>query len=265
MTKPTIVDLRDLLFKAKEIRALNEGSDLRNKNLAYLKDEIKKKIRVDMKSTNIGEIIKNLEDIITKFKNSSDYWNVNVYKKNAEINITKVRKTVAEFNFHEKKMMICGRGVDKHPDFFPRFSTPTSDIESNLYVTVDHDPDYKHYITRKGNYALCIIVDPAVAEKVLDLGGDIFWFAPDFMDYPLPQISIGKIPRGNSGLAAVSLSSYFGAKFILLSGISLTGSYNQFIEGQTLIFEKLRKEEIKIFSMDGVLAQQLSYDDWCKI
>ena len=68
----------------------------------------------------------------------------------------------------------------------------------------------------------------------------------------------------NSGLASISLSSYFNAKSILLSGVKLTGLYAKFLEGKKLVFENASKNKTKIFSLDGVLAAKTTFDDWCK-
>lgn len=195
----------------------------------------------------------------------NNYWNPEIFKKNASLNINQVKKTIADIQFNEEKVLICGRGESSHPDFYPRFSTPTTNIDSTFYVTVDHHPSYAQYITKKGSYALSLIVDPIISEKIHDLEGEVFWFSHDFLDYDLPKIISGKFPRGNSGLSAISLASYLNVKFILLSGIKFTGLYSQFFEGKEIVFENVNKFGAKIFSLDGIIADKLSYDDWCKL
>ena len=192
----------------------------------------------------------------------NNYWNTEIYEKNASVNIKQVKKTIADIQFNEEKVLICGRGESPHPDFYPRFSTPTTNIDSTFYVTVDHHPSYAQYITKKGSYALSLIVDPIISKKINDLGGKIFWFSHDFLDYDLPKIISGKFPRGNSGLSAISLASYLDVKFILLSGIKLSGDYAQFLEGKELVFDYLSKKGTKIFSLDGLLAKKLSLEGW---
>jgi hypothetical protein len=197
--------------------------------------------------------------------NPNDYWRPDIYEKNSAINIKNVEYTISDIKIELKKVLICGRGESSHPDFRPRFSTPTTNIESDFYVTVDHDPKYIQYITRKGNYALALIVDPAVPKKILKLGGKIFWFAPEYLDLNIPKITIGKFPRGNSGLATMMISSFLGAKNILLSGIKLTLDYSQFLEGKEIVFEKIRSNHTKLYSLDGILCEQISFEDWCKL
>jgi len=195
-----------------------------------------------------------------------NYWNPVIFKNNARINIKNVVTTINDLKFNEQKILVCGRRESSHPDFFPKFSTPTTNVESTLYVTVDHDPHYVEYITRKGNYALSLIVDPTVAKKISDIGGKIFWFSHEFLDDDLPKILCGKSLKSNSGLAAISLASYFGAKSILLSGITLSEKiYHQFHEGKKIVFENINTRRTKIFSLDGVLAKQLKFDDWCSM
>lgn len=195
----------------------------------------------------------------------NDYWNPEIYKINSEYNIKNVDYTIADIEFNKTKVMICGRGEFSHPNFHPRFSTPTTNIDSELYVTVDHDPNYVNYITRKGCYVLSLIVDPVIAKKILKMGGKIFWFSPDYFNFDIPKIIPGKFPIGNSGLSAISLASYLKVKFILLSGIQLTRKYNQYLDGKEIVFDNVTNSGTKIFSLDGVLAEKLSYDDWCNL
>lgn len=264
MKKLTIADLRDLHTKIGIIE--KEKHHLTNSEFfSVVREDIRKKMNLELRFDNLHEIKKTLEESIETIKKSPDYWNVDLYKKNAEINIKIVKNTIDDIVFHSNKVMICGRGEKQHPDFSPRFSTPTTNITSDLYITVDHDPAYTEFITRKGDYALCIIVDPSVPKKITELGCNIYWFSPEFFDYNIPKISIGKVPCGNSGLAAISLASYLKTKFILLSGIKLTEHYTQFIEGQKLVFDRVRNSGSKIFSLDGILAGQITIDQWHKL
>jgi len=192
-------------------------------------------------------------------------WDTSILRKNAEANIKELKTTIDDFELDENKVMVCGRGKDSHHDFRPRFSTPTVDIDSELYVTVDHSPFYSKHITRKGNYALCLIVDPKVPKKITSLGGTIYWFSPNYFDYDIPKITFGKGIIGNSGLASIVLASYFGAEFVLLSGIKLTGRYSQYLEGKEIVFRELKKRNVKIFSLDGILTEKISYKDWDSI
>lgn len=197
---------------------------------------------------------------------SKEYWNPELLKTNAEYNINKVERTISDFYSRPKKIMVCGRGTDKHPDFHPRFSTTSTDIESELYVLVDHTYYGKNTILRKGNYAISLIVHPLVPEKIKNVGGKIFWFSPDYLQNNLPKIKSGKYPKENSGLAAIALASYFGAENILLSGINLTTStYGQFLEGKDIVFTNVFNRGAKIFSLDGILAEEITYEKWCKI
>ncbi len=195
------------------------------------------------------------------FRKVPDYWDTDVYRENAEKNIRYVDKTIADIKFDDKKILVCGRGTTSHPNFSPRFSTPTTDIGSDLYVTVDHSPSYERFITRKGNYAICLITNPNVPKKILELGGSIYWFSPEYLDYEIPKIFFGK----NSGLAALAVASYFGAKFILLSGIFLTGPYTQFADGAKVVFNQIRKKGTKIFSLEGNLVDNITFDKWCDL
>jgi len=194
----------------------------------------------------------------------SNYWNPAIYQENAEINLKSVEKTIDDLQFIPKKFLLCGRGSSNHPSFTPRFSTPTTNIDSELYSTVDHDPKYADYITRSGMYAISLIVDPAVPKKILDLGGKIFWFSPDYYKNDLPKIISGDFPRGNSGLTLISLASYFDAESVLLSGIKLTGQYSQFLSSKDLIFDNATKNNCTIYSLDGILSKQISFTSWCE-
>jgi len=96
------------------------------------------------------------------------------------------------------------------------------------------------------------------------LNGKIFWFSPQYLKNDLPKIISGVITMDNSGLASISLASYFNAKSILLSGIKLTDSYAKFLEGKKLVFENTSKNKTRIFSLDGILATKTTFDEWCK-
>ncbi len=260
-SKLTIVDLRNLLEKIESV-----GEKIQKKNLVELvAKELSDKIQFDLRPDNINEAKELVKKLIEELKNSPEYWNIDIYKKNAESNMSIVKNTIEDMKFYQNKVMICGRAVNSHPTFFPRFSTPTVDIDSTVYVTVDHDPAYTQFINRKGNYALATIVDPKIPKKILETGGKIYWFSPDFLDYELTSLSIGQIPRGNSGLAAINLASFLGAKDILLSGITLHDHYTQFREGQKLVFEQVKKRGTRIFSLDGDLAYKLTFAQWCEL
>lgn len=182
----------------------------------------------------------------------------------SEINIKNVEKTIDDLEFSQEKILVCGTGISSHPEFNPRFATPSTMIHADLYVTVDHHKPKKEYFTKKGNYALSLIVHPDVPKKILELNSEIFWFSPQYLKNDLPKIISGVITMDNSGLALISLASYFNAKSILLSGIKLTDSYAKFLEGKKLVFENALKNKLKIFSLDGVLATKTTFDDWCK-
>jgi hypothetical protein len=183
-------------------------------------------------------------------------------KAYSDVNIKNVKKTICDLHFNSKKILICGRGEIIHPEFTPRFTTPSTMIESDLYVTVDHHPPKKEYFTKKGKYALSLIVHPDVPKKILDLGGEIFWFSPQYLENDLPKIISGLYTMDNSGLSAVSLANYFNANSILLSGIKLSNMYEKFLEGKNLVFQTVLKNNSKIFSLDGILAEQITFDDW---
>ena len=159
---------------------------------------------------------------------------------------------------------MCGTGASSHPKFNPRFATPSAMIQADLYITVDHHKPKKEYFTKQGNYALSLIVHPDVPKKILELNGKIFWFSPQYLKNDLPKIISGVITMDNSGLASISLASYFNAKSILLSGIKLTDSYAKFLEGEKLVFENASKNKTRIFSLDGILATKATFDEWCK-
>jgi len=182
----------------------------------------------------------------------------------SEINIKNVEKTIDDLEFTQEKILVCGRGASSHPEFNPRFATPSTMIQADLYVTVDHHKPKKEYFTKKGNYAVSLIAHPDIQKKILELNGEIFWFSPQYLKNDLPKITSGVITLDNSGLASISLSSYFNAKSILLSGVKLTGLYAKFLEGKKLVFENASKNKTKIFSLDGVLAAKTTFDDWCK-
>jgi hypothetical protein len=263
MKKLTIADIRNLLSK---VHTIEENMHHTDPNfLLDTKKEILQKMNLKFEFENLRQIKEKLEKDIETIKSSSDYWNTDLYKENAENNSKCVMDAIDDIDFSSDKVMICGRGTNSHPDFFPRFSTPTTNIDSTLYVTVDHDPAYADFITRKGNYAVCLIVDPLVPKKITEVGGKIYWFSPDFLNYDIPKISIGKIPRGNSGLAAISLASYLKVKSILLSGIKFTDHYKQFIDGQKLVFDYVSESGSKIYSLDGILAEQLTIEQWNRL
>ena len=198
-------------------------------------------------------------------QSDESYWDRSVYQKNSEDNIPKIKHTVDDLEFKFDKIMVCGRGSDSHPDFHPRFSTTSTDIDSDLYVLVDHSALSLRWIKRGGNYALSTIVHPSVVEKIEALGGKIFWFSPEYFDCDLPKIITGKYPRGNSGLATISLAAYFGVKNILLSGISFSEKmYDQFLEGKDMVFSNLKNDGVRLFSLDGVLAEKIGFEEWRK-
>ena len=59
---------------------------------------------------------------------------------------------------------------------------------------------------------------------------------------------------------------FFGVKKILLSGINLTDKiYEQFQAGKDIVFSNIYKNGGKIFSLDGVLADKISIDEWNKM
>ena len=183
----------------------------------------------------------------------------------SEINIKNVEKTIDDLEFTQEKILVCGTGASSHPKFNPRFVTPSAMIQADLYVTVDHHKPKKEYFTKKGNYALSLIVHPDVPKKILELNGEIFWFSPQYLKNDLPKIISGVITMDNSGLASISLASYFNAKSILLSGIKLTDSYTKFLEGRKLVFANASRNKSKIFSLDGVLATKTTFDEWSKL
>lgn len=192
-------------------------------------------------------------------------WDPEIFYAHADANQKMIEYTISDIEIGMNKIMVCGRGTDRHPDFSPRLSTATADIDSDLYVTVDHHSDYDQYVTRPGNYALSVIVDPSVPKKVAEIGGKVFWFSPEYMDIGLPKIVAGKFPYGNSGLACVMLASFFGARHILLSGIGLTGHYTQFLDGKDIVFETVRRNNTTLHSLDGILCEKTEFEDWCAI
>jgi len=195
-----------------------------------------------------------------------EYWNPKYFYENAEINIKKIENTINDIKFEHKKIMVCGRAIGDHPKYHPRFSTTSAEIQSELYVLVDHTFLKKKSIKRNGNYALSVIVHPLVVQKIETLGGKIFWFSPEYLKNDLPKIVSGKFPKENSGLATISLASFFGAEKILLSGISLTHkNYTQFLDGKEIVFSNILKDKKEIFSLDGVLAKKIGFEEWCKI
>jgi len=183
-------------------------------------------------------------------------------KTYSEINIKKIKKTISDLTFTNEKILVCGRGESIHPNFSPRFTTPSTMIESDLYVTVDHHPPKKEYFTMSGRYALSIIVHPDVPKKILELGGEIFWFSPQYLKNDLPKIVAGVATNDNSGLAAISLAHHFNAKSILLSGIKLNNRYEKFAKNKDLVFNPILNSNSKIFSLDGTLAEKISFYEW---
>lgn len=192
-----------------------------------------------------------------------EYWNpINLYK-NAQTNSKNIQFTIDDLDFNYDKIMVCGRGSDKHPNFHPRFSTTSTNIDSELYVLVDHTFYQKQSINRNGKYALSIIVHPLVVQKIENLGGKIFWFSPEYLENDIPKIVSGKIPKENSGLATISLASFFGAKKILLSGINFSNTiYEQFNLGKDIVFSNIRNNGTEIFSLDGILAKKMTIEEW---
>lgn len=182
----------------------------------------------------------------------------------SEINIKNVKNTISDLSFRNKKILVCGRGENTHPEFSPRFTTPSTMIKSDLYVTVDHHIPKKEYFTMPGKYALSLIVHPDVPKKILDLGGEIFWFSPQYIKNNLPKIIAGVHTNDNSGLAAISLAHYFNAKSILLSGIKLSDGYQKFLKNKDLVFNPILENNSKIFSLDGILAEKISFANWKK-
>ncbi|MHA7733113.1 hypothetical protein [Nitrosopumilus sp. S6] len=194
---------------------------------------------------------------------NSSYWDPVVFEKNANENLKHIDLTINDFDFSQKKVMICGKGEYRHPEFHPRFSTPSTNIDSELYVLVDHTQGPLSNISKKGNYALSIIVDPKIPEKIQKLDGKIFWFSPTYIPCNLPKIISGEFPKFNSGLTCISLASFFNVELVLLSGIKLTGEYSQFLKGKDIVFKNIQKT--KIFSLDGILAKKISFDDWLSL
>lgn len=183
----------------------------------------------------------------------------------SETNLKNIEKTVEDLSFNRKNFLVCGRGEIVHPKFNPRFTTPSTMIESDLYVTVDHHPPKKEYFTKKGKYALSLIVHPEVPKKILEIGGEIFWFSPQYLVNDIPKIIAGTSTMDNSGLAAISLANYFNAESILLSGIKLSDRYERFLKGKDLVFQSVLNNNTKIYSLDGILAEKIAFNDWCNI
>ena len=78
----------------------------------------------------------------------------------------------------------------------------------------------------------------------------------------IPKIISGVYIMANSDLSAISLANYFNANSILLSGIKLSNMYEKFLEGKDLVFQIILKNNSKIFSLNGILAEQITFDDW---
>ncbi len=182
----------------------------------------------------------------------------------SDTNIKNVKNTINDLSFNSKKILVCGRGETTHPDFSPRFTTPSTMIKSDLYVTVDHHPPKKEYFTMSGKYALSLIVHPDVPKKILELGGEIFWFSPQYLQNDLPKITAGVHTNDNSGLAEISLAHFFNAESILLSGIKLNDRYAKFAKNKDLVFQPILKTNSKIYSLDGTLAKKISFSEWLR-
>lgn len=185
-------------------------------------------------------------------------------KTHSEINIKNVKKTINDLSFTSEKILVCGKGENSHPNFSPRFTTPSTMMKSDLYVTVDHHPPKKEYFTMSGKYALSLIVHPDVPKKILELGGKIFWFSPQYLKNDLPKIVAGVETNDNSGLAAISLAYHFHPNSILLSGIKLNDRYEKFAKNKDLVFDPILNSNSEIFSLDGTLAEKISFSEWLK-
>ena len=196
---------------------------------------------------------------------SDNIWDPVQYTKNSEVNLDQVKYTIDDINLDFGKVMVCGKAAFSHPDFHPRFATPSTNYQSDLYVIVDHTSAYAEYIKWGGSYALSLIVHPDVVKEINKKNGKIFWFSPDYLKNDLPKIVQGKFPIGNSGLSEISIAAYKNIKNILLSGINLSGGYSIFLDGKELIFKYAEKRIEKIYSLDGVLAHKISYEDWLEL
>ena len=192
-------------------------------------------------------------------------WNPEQYTKNSEANLKDVKYTIDDLSLDFDKVMVCGKAARAHPDFHPRFSTPSTNYQSDLYVLVDHTSAYVEHIKHDGNYALSIIVHPDVVKEIKRKNGNIFWFSPDYLQNDLPKIIHGKFPIGNSGLSEISIAAYKSIKHVLISGINLTNEYSIFLDGKELIFRYAENRIKKIHSLDGILAEKISYEDWLKL
>jgi hypothetical protein len=197
--------------------------------------------------------------------NPNDYWNQNIYFENSKINSKNIDKTINDIDYDVKKILICGRGQKSHPNFNPKFSTPSTNVTSELYVIADHSPSYSNHITRKGNYAISLITHPSVVKKILELNGEIYWFCPEFLNYDVPKIITGEFPKGNSGLAAISLASHLKINYILLSGLGFTKEYSQFSSGIKIVLENLNNSGMIIHSLDGLIAPKITFSDWINL
>ena len=96
-------------------------------------------------------------------ESDESYWNGSVYRKNSEDNIPKIKQTIDDLEFGFDKIMVCGRGSDTHPDFHPRFSTTSTDIDSDLYVLVDHTAPSLRWIQRNGTVSYTHLTLPTKA------------------------------------------------------------------------------------------------------
>ena len=52
----------------------------------------------------------------------------------SEVNIKNVEKTVNDLQFSEEKILVCGTGASSHPEFNPRFVTPSAMIKP-IYIS----------------------------------------------------------------------------------------------------------------------------------
>ena len=195
------------------------------------------------------------------FKHVPSHFETDIYLRNAKMNIKNVKHTIADLNFQSDKVVICGRGSGDHPDFRPRFSTPTTNIDSEIYVVVDHSPHYTRFINKTGNYALSLIVNPELPKKILSEGGKIYWFSTEYLEDDIPRIRFER----NSGIAAISLANYFHVKYVLLSGMTLDGQYAEFFEGGRSVIMEVESRGTKVFTIHGNLTKKITFNEWCQL
>ena len=61
-------------------------------------------------------------------------------------------------------------------------------------------------------------------------------------------------PRKNQ----VLIRNYF-------SGINFSEKeYEQFLDGKDVVFSNLKNDGVRLFSLDGILAEKISFEEWCK-